>query len=391
MLENWELKSNMIERIDEWLCIKMKNPNYCVNLKQRRTREKKSSYGDCSTSPSKAIAKITSSKIMSSSNMTSGVAAIHPECNSVPNKSATTTATADYQRYNYCFGAIGSERRVISRHESNLVYYEQEKFYIKQECNTNCIIYDRESTMTNHQDIELPSSYSNRSHYGNIVESIQSNGNHFAPATPIPPPPSSYLSIENDQLKPIPFHSTNYFEQPAVVKMEQNPCDSGIYPQSSIIYPMNEYHETTMTDQHHQTDAYRQTYEHNCNNVNQYGFVGYGESVPNVQSSTNYYPEYYSNNEHLETTQPEMEHTGQEQHQQQQLISNYDNVYNNSTAYHQQDFYPDYSQSNPDYYSNNPISSTPVESEIEHQLTYHHHHCNQFNDVYSQSFLLTNK
>ena len=32
--------------------------------------------------------------------------------------------------------------RVISHHELNTVYYEQNKFVIKQECNTNCIIYE---------------------------------------------------------------------------------------------------------------------------------------------------------------------------------------------------------------------------------------------------------
>lgn len=31
---------------------------------------------------------------------------------------------------------------LISHHESNTVYYDQDKFYFRQECNTNCIFYD---------------------------------------------------------------------------------------------------------------------------------------------------------------------------------------------------------------------------------------------------------
>ncbi|KPM06135.1 hypothetical protein QR98_0046080 [Sarcoptes scabiei] len=32
--------------------------------------------------------------------------------------------------------------RVISHHHSNMVFYDQNKVLIKQECNTNCVIYD---------------------------------------------------------------------------------------------------------------------------------------------------------------------------------------------------------------------------------------------------------
>ncbi|KAH9401115.1 hypothetical protein TYRP_002705, partial [Tyrophagus putrescentiae] len=77
------------------------------------------------------------------------------------------------------------------RHESNLVYYEQEKFYIKQECNTNCIIYDNREThdaFQQHSVLGEPTGSYHRQYYPNIE--------------PVPPVvassfPPAYLSIES--------------------------------------------------------------------------------------------------------------------------------------------------------------------------------------------------
>lgn len=128
---------------------KLKNSNYYVNFKTKRAKERKAA--NCGT-PSKGLTKI-----------------IESSCNKTLIATSTNKGT-DYGRYNYCFAgkyatAPGTESNRVSvenvgptneahsrlishHHESNLVYYEQDKFFFKQECNTNCIIYDNREVRT---------------------------------------------------------------------------------------------------------------------------------------------------------------------------------------------------------------------------------------------------
>ena len=141
---------------------KLKNSNYYVNFKTKKTKERRKNANNFETSSSKGLTKI-----------------IESSCNKTLIAATSANKTNDYARYNYCFtgnyvnllapkehshslnsdnvdtGHIGSEHsRLISHHhESNLVFYEQDKFYIKQECNTNCIIYDNHEVVSTEVEV----------------------------------------------------------------------------------------------------------------------------------------------------------------------------------------------------------------------------------------------